>query len=379
MLEERWHSMDLVTEMLHGHLDPARVDAFLLRPPLRLRLSRIAGVNGRLLTSDRIINRFWDYPRWLRGHRDGADVFHVIDHSYAYVTRELPVGRIVVTCHDTDAFRPLRDGTPRESRLPHFFVRRIVQGIRRAAVVACDSEVTRRELVEWDIVPRERTEVVPIGVDGMFSAGADPEGDAAAAALLGPDRHVDLLHVGSTIPRKRIDVLLHTIRRVADDVPEVRLIRVGGPFTPPQRRLVTSLGIADRVLTLPFLDRRVLAAVYRRSALALLPSEREGFGLPLIEAMASGTPVVATSLEVLREVGGTAAVYAPLGDAAAWRDCVVSLLSERSSDAVAWAARRDSCLQRAARYSWQQYAGAMADIYERVAGAATSGSTGSPR
>ena len=63
----------------------------------------------------------------------------------------------------------------------------------------------------------------------------------------------------------------------------------------------------DAIVVLPFVDRATLAAVYRRAALALLPSEREGFGLPLVEALACGTPVVASDIPVLREVGGDAA------------------------------------------------------------------------
>lgn len=369
MLEEHWPSMDLVAEMLMGHLDPARVEAILLRPSLRPRLSQWAATNGRPLTSDRIINRFWDYPRWLRRNRDGADVFHIVDHSYAHLTRELPPGRIVVTCHDTDAFRPLRNGAGRESLLPRYFVRRLVAGLRQADAVVCDSEATRRELVEWDLVPRERTDVVPNGVDAVFSPSPDRDAEAAAEALLGPGRHLDLLHVGSTIPRKRIDVVLRTMAFVRAAHSDVRLLRVGGTLTDAQMALARDLGVVDAIRTLPFVDRRTLAALYRRAALVLLPSEREGFGLPLIEALACGTPVIATALPVLQEVAGDAATYAALGDARAWSQAVIELLVERAHSPASWKARQDAGVARARVFSWPAYAARMADIYERVAGA----------
>jgi glycosyltransferase involved in cell wall biosynthesis len=190
--------------------------------------------------------------------------------------------------------------------------------------------------------------------------------------LLGPGPSLDLLHVGSTIPRKRIDVVLRTLALVRVAHPEARLVRVGGVLTASQAGLARELGVADAILTLPFIDRRTLAAVYRRAALVLLPSEREGFGLPLIEALACGTPVVATALPVLQEVGADAATYAPLGDARAWCGAVVELLRERTGNPEAWIARRTRGLARAGAFSWSAYASRMTAIYERTADAATA-------
>jgi len=359
--------MDLLPEMLATHLNRSRVSAVLLRPPLIPRLSRFGG-NGRWLTSDRIINRFWDYPRWLRARTSTSDVFHVIDHSYAHLARALPAGRVVVTCHDTDAFRPLVFDTDRGSKLPLFLVRRILDGLQRAAIIACVSETTRSELVEWGLVPRDRTEVVLNGVHECFSPHPDVASDRVAASLIGPAEHVDLLHVGSTISRKRIDLLLRVLKEVSAVVPSVRLLRVGGSLSAAQQRMACELDVERRIVTLPFITREVLAAVYRRAALVLLPSEREGFGLPLIEAMASGTPVVATALPVLREVGGPAACYAPLGDVAAWRETVTSLLAERAADDEAWQARRARCVRHSAVFSWTRYATGMEALYARLSG-----------
>jgi glycosyltransferase involved in cell wall biosynthesis len=370
LLEEGWPSMDLVADMLVAHLgeEDHAVETVLLRPAFRARISRLAGVNGRPLTIDRIINRFYDYPRWLTTQGVRADVFHLVDHSYAHLVTALPRGRVVVTCHDTDAFlRLLGDGVS-ESRLPRRLAQRVLDGLRAADIVACVSETTRRELVTLGLVPADRTEVVVNGVHPACSPMPDVAADQAAAAMLGPLRGPELLHVGSTIARKRIDVLLQVFHAIAATRADARLIRVGGTFTPGQSRMAVDLGIADRITVLPFLDRTVLAAVYRRATVALMTSEREGFGLPLVEAMACGTPVVASDIAALREVGGDAASYASVGDLDGWRQTVAQLLDEKDVRPVEWARRRDAALARASLFSWSAYARRMEALYTRLAG-----------
>jgi glycosyltransferase involved in cell wall biosynthesis len=191
--------------------------------------------------------------------------------------------------------------------------------------------------------------------------------DLEAARLLGPRKGIDLLHVGSTIPRKRIDVLLDVFAAVRAQRPGTRLIRVGGPFTAEQRVYARELGVLDSIVVLPFVDRATLAAVYRRAAVTLLPSEREGFGLPLVESLAGGTPMVATDIPVLREIGGQAVTYAPLGDIAAWRDSVVKLLAEREQAPERWRLRKIAGVARAAEFSWSHYATRVVEIYCAIA------------
>ena len=117
---------------------------------------------------------------------------------------------------------------------------------------------------------------------------------------------------------------------------------------------------------LPFITRPVLAAVYRRAALVLLPSSREGFGLPVIEAMACGTPIVCSDLPVLREVGGSAVEYCPPGDPAAWASTITAMLRERASNPSNWAGRRAAGLARSSQFTWAECAEAMRKIYLSV-------------
>jgi glycosyltransferase involved in cell wall biosynthesis len=246
--------------------------------------------------------------------------------------------------------------------------RRILAGLRKAGHIACDSYATRDALVAKAGVALERTSVVPNGPHPSCSPEAEPSADIDAARLLGPrGPFVDLLHVGSTIPRKRIDALLHIFDSLRSAHRSLRLVRVGGPFTAAQQALVRELDLADDIVVMPTLDRSTLAAVYRRCALLLMPSEREGFGLPVLEALACGTPVVASDMAALREVGGFAVTYCPVDDIDAWHHAVSRLLDERRDNAAQWTLRRESGLRRAAAFSWSRYAADVAAIYARIA------------
>ncbi len=172
--EEGWHSMDLVAEMLGRWIPGAGggdVRAEVLRPPFHRRLSW----NGNAPSvRDRVINRYWDYPRWLRCQVARFDVFHVADHSYAHLVHVLPAQRTVVSCHDVDAFLPFASGEDRrKSQLPIFLSRRSFTGLQRAAAILCISESTRSALNTLPGIDAARSRVVPLGVDSSFTPAAE--------------------------------------------------------------------------------------------------------------------------------------------------------------------------------------------------------------
>jgi glycosyltransferase involved in cell wall biosynthesis len=368
-LEEGWPSMDLVADMLLQHLQQehaATIAPVLVRPPMPRRVS--GGTPGPADTIDRILARQWDYPRAVSRLDRGFDVFHVIDHTYAHLVRSLPAGRTIVTCHDVDAFRSvLEPHAERRSTLYRLMASRILSGLRAAAHVPCDSEATRDALITLAGFPASRLSVIANGSEATGWAETGAHTDFEAARLLGPRGGLELLHVGSTIPRKRIDVLLDVFAAVRAVRPEARLVRVGGAFTAEQRVRARELGVGDAIAVLPFVDRATLGAVYRRATLALLPSEREGFGLPLVEALGCATPVVASDIPVLREVGGDAVEYCGVGDVQGWRDTILRLVGERATDPGRWQQRRDRSVARAADFSWSRYAAAVVEIYRAMA------------
>ena len=370
---KRWPSMDLMAEMLAVQLATAHsreVDAERVRPAVVTRLGRLPGLRGSPNIGDRLWNRYWDYPRWLRRRAHEFDLFHVVDHSYAHLARELPAGRTIVTCHDVDPFRLLleRAGDLR-SRALQLLSGRLLAGLRQASRVTCDSTATRDELLAGGWARPERVTVVPLGVHPACSPDPDATRDAEIEGRLGPvsaDR-IDILHVGSTIPRKRIDVLLGVFAAVRKEWPGACLVRVGGTFDAGQRRIVDDLGLQNSTVLLPFLDQAALAAVYRRAAVLLLPSEREGFGFPVLEAMACGTAVVASDIPALRESGGEAATYCPVGDIAEWTAAIARLLRERRDEPERWSDRRARGIAQAGKFTWAESARRFVALYRDVA------------
>jgi glycosyltransferase involved in cell wall biosynthesis len=372
-LEERWPSMDLVAEMLMDRLTREHatdVEATLVRPPLRGRLSRVSK-HRRAFAVDRVLGRLWDYPRAVASIAGDFDLFHLVDHSYAQLVHELPAARTIVTCHDLDTFRSVLDpaGEPRGAVF-RAMTRRILSGLRAAGHIVCDTSATRDALVLEAGIAEARTSVVHNGPHPSCTPCAEPAADRDAARLVGaPRAFTDLLHVGSTISRKRIDVLIRIVAAVRTRRPGVRLIRVGGPFTAEQAALARDLGIDDTVV-LPFVDRATLAAIYRHSAVLVLPSEREGFGLPVVEAMACGTPVLASDIPALREVGGDAATYCAVDDPESWSEAIAALLDERVERPDDWARRREAAVRRAEAFSWSRYAAEIVALYTRLSGRA---------
>jgi glycosyltransferase involved in cell wall biosynthesis len=370
--EEGWPSMDLAAELLVAGLrehapgwEPAA-----LRPAMPRAFGRVLrGRTGR--NADRLVARHVAYPRWLRRHARGMDLYHVADHSYAHLVHALPAERTVVTCHDLDAFRSVLD--PAREPRPAWFramANRLLSGLRRAACVVCDSDAVHAELLSYGVLPPDRVSTVPLPAHPDFSAAPDAAADAEAARLLGPaEGHVDLLHVGSTVARKRIPLLLKAFAEVAPVVPGARLIRVGGALEPEQRRIAEEHEIMDRIVQVPFVERRTLAAIYRRAALVVYPSEREGFGLPLVEAMACGATAVASDLPVFREVAGDAVQYVTRDDPDGWAEAIGDAI-DRLASPEGLAEARTALLLRAERFTLATYAQSIAKIYADVLEAA---------
>jgi glycosyltransferase involved in cell wall biosynthesis len=209
--------------------------------------------------------------------------------------------------------------------------------VREAAITLTPTETVRQEvLAEFGVEPG-RVAVTPLGVDETWFAppidGIDP---ADAPILDGPPY---VLFVGTVEPRKGLPTLLEALRRCPPGTAP-RLVMAGPAGWGPE---LDTAGAGLDVVRSGFLtDPRLRRLVSGATAVAL-PSRYEGFGLPVLEALASGAPVLASDLPVLREVGGEHAHYLPAGDPDAWAAALAGLAERRAAHdpapGIAWARR----------------------------------------
>lgn len=227
--------------------------------------------------------------------------------------------------------------------------------VAAADMIVCVSHSARNDLVTIYGDPGVPMPVIYLGVDSAFSPGLAPISGVPARFLL---------YVGRRDGYKDFNVLARAFAAIQDK--KVSLVAAGGgTFDELERSRLSSLGIQDRVLHLEVSDGD-LARLYASAEALVMPSRHEGFGLPALEAMASGTPVVLANSSSLLEVGGSVARYFPVGDVGSLRTVLEELLEDRALREQIGAAG----VARSARFTWEVMAEATAAAYRELARAA---------
>jgi glycosyltransferase involved in cell wall biosynthesis len=308
--------------------------------------------------------------------REGVDVHHAPHYTMPVATTVA----MVVTIHDLTFFDLPWVHQPIKAR---YFRRAIEHAARRADAIVCVSERTAQRL-EALLRPRAPVFVVPHGVDHAHFSPAEPVPGAdleVRKRLLGElgDRPY-VLALGTIEPRKNLPVLVAAFERLASSRPELGLVVAGGAGW-GERALAEAIARAQharRVAVVGWVPDDAVPALLRGAAVLAYPALAEGFGLPVLEAMACGTPVVTTADSAMADVA----------DGAAW--LVEHLDDERAPDALAEAleaaieegsereARRARGLALAARCTWERSAEGHVAAY-RAALAARAGRRGAVR
>jgi glycosyltransferase involved in cell wall biosynthesis len=296
----------------------------------------------------------------LRRLRARPEVPHFVHHHLARFGPRLR-RPYLVTAHDLIRWTDLTGTDPlisRPTRRDGHYVRRDVDGIRSATAVIAVSRTTRRELIARLGLDPARIAVVPHGLDHALFRPVERR------LVDGPY----VLFVGSEHPRKNLVGLLEAFALLRRDRPGLRLVKVGAPgdseaeFGAPTRRALDRWGLADAVHLTGEVSDADLVAYYSGARCLVLPSRAEGFGLPVLEAMACGCPVVASTAGALPEVVGDAGAVVDPGDVRT----LVAAVGRLLDDPVLRARYRDAGLRRAAAFSWEGAAAETARVYDRV-------------
>ena len=262
------------------------------------------------------------YP--LRADLDEGYITHLTSQTLATLLLSQRLPRpVVVTVHDILPYL-LRDD-PAFSVYRHRVDRLMddlaMRGLRRADRLIAGSHYTKRTVVETLDVPPERIDVVHLGVDTeRFRPQPVPETFRLRYDL--PEGGVYVLAVGSEDPRKDLPTLLRAVALLRRDGVEAALLKVGKPAFAEQRarnlRLCGELGIADSVRWFDGVPEEDLPLFYNAARVLAFPSRYEGFGFPVLEALACGTPVVAARAASVPELVGAGTRLVEPGSPKAW-------------------------------------------------------------
>ncbi len=316
----------------------------------RLRLIRLPTM-GWL---DRIRYDRWRFARIAR--RERLDVLHC-PKSYVPAGLDCPA---VATIHDV-IFLRYPDFYPFWWRW--YWKSGLRQSVRRAAVLACVSETTARDVEAFLPEATGKTLAVYSGVAASFGA-IDWEDAAAARRRLGVDRPY-FFFAGNLTVRKNVPTLLAALDMVRSR--RACSLVLAGAKDYGARGLIAMLGNRDGVKYLGHVDHESLAALYGGAVAMVYPSIYEGFGLPALEAMACGCPVIAASAGALPEVVGDAGILVDPRSPAEFAEAMESVMADNGL--------REELVRRGrsrvGRFSWRRTAERMVEVYKKAAGMGT--------
>lgn len=236
---------------------------------------------------------------------------------------------------------------------PHF--------LRKADRIIAISEHSKKDTVDLYGTPPDKIKVIPLGVGKRFHVVKDKKYLESVRQRLNLPNHY-LLYVGTLEPRKNLVRLLEAFRQARLD--DYKLVIAGktGWFSEPFFNKLHALGLGERVLLTGFVSDADLSALYSGATAFLFPSIYEGFGLPILEAMASGVPVICSDAASLPEVAGDAALLLSPYDIKGWTEAMENVVH----DHILHERLIDFGLQRSRLFSWEQTARLTLDVYRDI-------------
>jgi len=296
------------------------------------------------------------YPRAC--HRRGVDLAHV-----PYFAPPLrPTAPTVVTIHD---LIPLILPAYRGSVAVRAYMALVSRAARGAALILTDSRASARDIERRLAIPRERIRVIYLAADERYRPRPDVADRARALGL--PPRY--LLYLGGFDRRKNVVGLLRAYAAARERMADVALVIAGrlperhSAFTPDPRVVAEPLDLGDSLHLTGWVDEADKPALYAGALAFVFPSEYEGFGLPVLEAISCGTPGIVVGGSSLEEVVGLGGIVVPPDDVASLAEAMVAVVNSPSlrGDLAAKALQHAQGFswERTARETWQAYRDAL--------------------
>jgi len=286
-------------------------------------------------------------------------------HSPHYNAPLLYRGKLVVTIHD---LIHLTDPTFRRTLAARFYARPMFNLVaRRADRIIANSEFTKQQIVERLAVSPSKVTVAYLGVSERFRPHDHHEAFFRVSPLLDVTRPY-ILFVGNLKPHKNVKTLIRAFAQICahgDFDFQLAILGDDRKWKPGLVLESTRLGLAERVRFVPHVPYQDLPWVYAAAEILVMPSSIEGFGLPVLEAMASGTPVVCSRAGSLPEVAGDAAEYCEPASADDLAIAIERVL--RSSQLQA--TLRSKGLERVKCFCWEEFARRHCEVYREALGA----------
>jgi glycosyltransferase involved in cell wall biosynthesis len=249
-----------------------------------------------------------------------------------------------------------------EPKNQQFLEKWVPDTLERSTRVITISESTKEGLIEHFKVPSHKIDVTPLAADDIYEREVPDDEIAQVKEKYGIEDEY-FLAVGTLEPRKNLKNLLLAVAAMRKGTTD-QLVVVGGQgwLFDETQELIGKLGLSGRVIFTDYAPKRELPALYQGAKAFVFPSLYEGFGIPVLEAMSSGTPVVCSNTSSMPEVGGMAALYFDPNDPKALKHALSRVLEDENlRKRLAFAGR-----EQAAKFSWSKTAQHTLGVYERA-------------
>ena len=307
----------------------------------------------------------WLYRLWYRLHlplpiqwvTGELDLFHSPDFTLPPIQGNIPT---LLTVHDLSFVHFPDTFTP---ALVNYLNGVVPRSVQRATHILADSQATKRDLMGIWNTPSDKITVLLAGVNERFQPETDEQLLTAVRAKYKLGDAPYLLSLGTIHPRKNYQMLIKAFKQIAEQYPHNLYIAGGkGWLYEPVFAEIEAQGLTERVRFIGFVDDDDLPALYSAATLFLFPSLYEGFGLPLLEAMGCGVPVVTSNASSLPEVAGDSARQLDPTAPHQWTTAIAQLLDQPEQRAK----MVSTGFLQARRFSWHRSARKLLDLYQML-------------